>query len=67
MTMQDVREHLKEDFEDETHDVAKYTEMAAVAKADGQDELAFWLWQIAHDEQSHASWIKHWMARNSIY
>jgi rubrerythrin len=37
------------------------------AKEAGEDELAFWLWQIAHDEQSHASWIKHWMARNSIY
>ena len=67
MTMQEVKEHLKHDIDDEIHDVAKYTEMATVAKAEGQDELAFWLWQIAHDEQSHASWIKHWMAKHSVY
>lgn len=67
MTIEEVKERLKNHYDDEKHDVAFYTEAAETAKEAGEDELAFWLWQIAHDEQSHASWIKHWMARNSIY
>ena len=55
MTMQEVHAHLKAHLENESKDVAAYTEMAETAKAAGENELAFWLWQIAHDEQQHAS------------
>lgn len=58
MTLDAIHTHLREHLKNETKDVAEYTEMAKSAKAAGEDELAFWLWQIAHDEQSHASWIR---------
>jgi rubrerythrin len=47
--------------------VTAYTEMAKAAKAAGEDELAFWLWQIAHDEETHRNWIKRWISTHSEY
>ena len=67
MTMQEVHEHLKKHLEGESKDVDGYTEMAETAKAAGESELAFWLWQIAHDEQQHASWIRNYLAKHGHY
>lgn len=67
LTMTEVHDHLKKHLEDENHDVTAYTEMAKAAKAAGEDELAFWLWQIAHDEETHRNWIKRWISTHSGY
>jgi rubrerythrin len=64
MTMAEVHEHLKRHLADEEHDVNSYTEMAKAAKADGEDELAFWLWQIAHDEEQHRNWIRRYLGKH---
>ena len=65
MTIEEVHAHIKEDLKDELEDVKKYTDMATTAKMAGEDELAFWLWQIAHDEQSHAAWFRQYLAKKS--
>jgi rubrerythrin len=67
LTMTEVHEHLKKHLEDENHDVTAYTEMAKAAKAAGEDELAFWLWQIAHDEETHRNWIRRYLSRHEHY
>ena len=67
LTMAEIHEHLKRHLADEEHDVTAYEEMAKSAKANGEDELAFWLWQIAHDEEQHRNWIKRWISTHSGY
>lgn len=63
MTIAEVHERLKKHLESEGRDVEEYIEMAKAAKAAGEEELAFWLWQIAHDEETHHRWIRRYMAK----
>lgn len=67
LTMAEVHAHLKKHLEDEGHDITAYSEMAKSAKAAGEDELAFWLWQIAHDEEQHHNWIRRYLNKHGEY
>lgn len=57
MNMGDIKEAFKEDFPDEIHDSNKYCDMAMAAEMTGHNELARGLYEIAHDEYTHAKFI----------
>lgn len=57
ITMHDIKESFKEDFPDEIHDANKYCDMASAAEMEGHEHLAKGLYEMAHDEYTHASFI----------
>lgn len=57
MTVHDIKESFKEDFPDEVHDASTYCDMAQAAEMAGHEELARGLYEMAHDEYTHAKFI----------
>lgn len=57
MTMMDIKAAFKEDFCDEIHDANKYCDMAHTAEMSGHEYLAKGLYEMAHDEYTHAKFI----------
>lgn len=53
----DIKEDFKEDFSDEIQDANKYCDMAMAAEMEGHEHLAKGLYEMAHDEYTHASFI----------
>lgn len=56
-TMKDIKEAFAEDFCDEVEDSNKYCDMAHAAEMEGHEELARGLYEMAHDEYTHAKFI----------
>lgn len=57
MTMADIKATFKEDFCDEIRDANKYCDMAHTAEMEGHEYLARGLYEMAHDEYTHAKFI----------
>lgn len=57
MTMSDIKDSFKEDFPDEVHDSNRYCDMAMAAEMMGHETLAKGLYEMAHDEYTHAKFI----------
>lgn len=57
MTIHDIKDTFKKDFEEEIHDSNKYCNMADAAEAAGNEELAHYLCEMAYDEFTHAKFI----------
>ena len=58
MTMEDVYAKLKRKLGEEMTDSDVYCEMAKCAEEHGEDDLAFGLWLMSADEQSHRDFIQ---------
>ena len=56
-TMEGIKDTFKDDFMDEVHDSNKYLKMAHTAEVMGHEELAEGLYEMAHDEYTHAKFI----------
>lgn len=57
ISMTDIKDSFKEDFIDEVHDSNKYCDMAMAAEMAGHENLARGLYEMAHDEYTHAKFI----------
>ena len=57
MSVGDIKEAFKKDFPDEMHDSNMYCDMAMAAEMEGHYELAKGLYEMAHDEFTHAHFI----------
>lgn len=66
MDMKDVHAEMKKDVKEEVHDCRKYTKMMQTAKMAGHDELAHYLYEIAKDEYSHASFLYDWLWKSGV-
>lgn len=58
MTKKEVLDELKQDFSEEMHDCNKYLDMAKAMRDDHEGEMSEGLYLIAHDEFTHAEFIK---------
>lgn len=56
-----LKAKLKARHADEKSDVDTYTTLAAEAKEQGCDKLAYYLTQIAHEEKTHAEFIEEYL------
>lgn len=57
ITLEMIKNDFKEDFLDEIEDCNKYCDMAMAAEKMGHTELAHGLYEMAHDEYTHAHFI----------
>lgn len=57
ITMDTIKDAFKEDFLDEIEDSNKYCDMAMAAEEMGHMTLAKGLYEMAHDEYTHAHFI----------
>lgn len=56
-TMDDIKKAFAEDFCDEVEDSNRYCDMAHAAETAGHKELAHGLYEMSHDEFTHAKFI----------
>lgn len=61
MTMEDIYAKLKRKLDEEITDSDVYCEMAKCAEEHGKDDLAFGLWLMSADEQSHKDFIQQYL------
>ena len=61
MTMDDIHAKLRSKLTEEMTDSDVYCKMAECAEKEGKDDLAFGLWLIAADEQSHKDFIQQYL------
>lgn len=66
MTMDEVADHLADDFEDEIHDSKKYLCMAKVADHAGNSHDSHYLMEMAKDEYTHARFIRDFMEEHDM-
>lgn len=57
ITLETIKNDFKEDFLDKIEDCNKYCDMAMVAEEMGHTKLASGLYEMAHDEYTHAHFI----------
>lgn len=57
ITLETIKNDFKEDFLDEIEDCNKYCDMAMAAEEMGHTKLASGLYEMAHDEYTHAHFI----------
>lgn len=57
ITLETIKNDFKEDFLDEIEDSNKYCDMAMAAEEMGHTKLASGLYEMAHDEYTHAHFI----------
>lgn len=57
ITLEMIKNDFKEDFLDEIEDCNKYCDMAMAAEEMGHTKLASGLYEMAHDEYTHAHFI----------
>lgn len=57
ITLETIKNDFKEDFLDEIEDSNKYCDMAMAAEEMGYAKLAKGLYEMAHDEYTHAHFI----------
>lgn len=57
ITLETIKNNFKEDFLDEIEDSNKYCNMAMAAEEMGNTKLASGLYEMAHDEYTHAHFI----------
>lgn len=57
ITLEAIKNDFKEDFLDEIEDSNKYCDMAMAAEEMGHTKLAKGLYEMAHDEYTHAYFI----------
>lgn len=57
ITLEMIKNDFKEDFLDEIEDCNKYCDMAMAAEEMGHAKLASGLYEMAHDEYTHAHFI----------
>lgn len=57
ITIETIKSVFKEDFLDEIEDANKYCDMAIVAEEKGHMQLSKGLYEMAHDEYTHAHFI----------
>ena len=57
ITLEMIKNDFKEDFLDEIEDCNKYCDMAMAAEEMGHTELARGLYEMVHDEYTHAHFI----------
>lgn len=63
MSMDELHNKLKRHLEEEKTDSDVYCELAKCAEKHGEDDLAFGLWMIAADEQSHRDFLESHMRK----
>lgn len=63
ISMDELHNKLKRHLEEEKTDSDVYCELAKCAEAHGEDDLAFGLWMIAADEQSHKDFLENHMRK----
>ena len=61
MTMDDIYAKLRSKLTEEMTDSDVYCEMAKCAEEHGKDALAFGLWLMSADEQSHKDFIQQYL------
>lgn len=57
MSISDIKDKFKKDFSDEINDANTYCDMGTAAEMEGQHDLADGLYEMAHDEYTHAYFI----------
>lgn len=57
ITLEMIKNDFKEDFLDEIEDCNRYCDMAMAAEEMGHTKLASGLYEMAHDEYTHAHFI----------
>mgnify|MGYP003590994733 CR=1 FL=1 len=57
ITLEMIKNDFKEDFLDEIEDCNKYCDMAMAAEEMGLTKLASGLYEMSHDEYTHAHFI----------
>lgn len=64
MNMEDIHNKLKRKLDEELTDSDVYCEMAKCAEENGKEDLAFGLWLMSADEQSHKDFIQNYLDKS---